>query len=311
MQSKKLKHNKAIYKKYKLDRSIYSPISSTVLKKLPPQEEPWLDSPEAQQRLSRNPQFSQFPLPLQEKLKTWPENGFLALNRFFSDEVIDNVNDEIDRLLQDHKVDFNYTHKKIMFAFRHSDALKAILYKPALTNILEFLLGRQVIPFQTINFLKGSEQRAHSDSIHMTTYPLGNLIAVWIALEDTDEANGPLFYYPGSHKLPYILNSDFESGSTKYRIGSVAYRKYEDKVQEVIQENQLQKQVFYAKKGDVFIWHANLLHGGSPVHDLARTRKSMVIHYYAKDVICYHEITQRPALMNDYPTAEVQVTEID
>ena len=30
--------------------------------------------------------------------------------------------------------------------------------------------------------------------------------------------------------------------------------------------------------------------------DKERTRKSMVFHYYAKDVICYHEITQRPTL---------------
>jgi len=45
------------------------------------------------------------------------------------------------------------------------------------------------------------------------------------------------------------------------------------------------------------IWHANLLHGGEPILDPALTRKSMVIHYYAKDVVKYHEITERPAIL--------------
>ena len=52
-----------------------------------------------------------------------------------------------------------------------------------------------------------------------------------------------------------------------------------------------------AKKGDVLVWHANLLHGGMPVVHPALTRKSMVAHYFAEGVICYHEISQRPAVM--------------
>jgi ectoine hydroxylase-related dioxygenase (phytanoyl-CoA dioxygenase family) len=53
-----------------------------------------------------------------------------------------------------------------------------------------------------------------------------------------------------------------------------------------------------AKKGDVLIWHANLVHGGAPILNPALTRKSMVVHYYANDVIKYHEITERPSLMS-------------
>jgi len=36
---------------------------------------------------------------------------------------------------------------------------------------------------------------------------------------------------------------------------------------------------FIAKKGDVFLWHGNLIHGGSPVNNPELTRKSMVIHF--------------------------------
>jgi ectoine hydroxylase-related dioxygenase (phytanoyl-CoA dioxygenase family) len=155
------------------------------------------------------------------------------------------------------------------------------------------------VAFQTINFLQGSSQRAHSDSIHMTTYPLGYLIAVWIALEDTNMENGPLFYYPGSHRLPYLLNHDFNEGETALTLGKKDYPDYEDALEALINKNHFEKKIFLAKKGDVFIWHANLVHGGLPVLDRELTRKSMVIHYYAKDVIKYHEISERPSLLDD------------
>jgi ectoine hydroxylase-related dioxygenase (phytanoyl-CoA dioxygenase family) len=74
-------------------------------------------------------------------------------------------------------------------------------------------------------------------------------------------------------------------------------RKYEDKIEEIIAEKGLEKRIFEAKRGDVLIWHANLLHGGSPIAREGLTRRSMVCHYFVEGVICYHEMTQRPALM--------------
>ncbi len=61
----------------------------------------------------------------------------------------------------------------------------------------------------------------------------------------------------------------------------------------------MNKEIFLAKKGDLFIWHANLLHGGELRTDDS-TRKSLVAHYFTTegDVINYHEITQRPAIMS-------------
>jgi len=159
------------------------------------------------------------------------------------------------------------------------------------------LLNKNVVPFQTINFIEGSGQKAHSDSIHMTTYPLGYLIAAWIALEDVTLENGPLFYYPGSHKLPFLLNGDYNSASSMLALGNKTYGDYEDALQAVIEKGDFAKKYFLAKKGDVLIWHANLVHGGAPIIDKASTRKSMVIHYYADDVIKYHEITERPSLL--------------
>ncbi|MGV3538809.1 MAG: phytanoyl-CoA dioxygenase family protein [Rufibacter sp.] len=292
-----LQHNKPLYKRFGLKKSMIAPLSSEDFSALPPQPGPWLDRPDAQtQFLAKAQALTMFPEAVRQQLLEWPNKGYLILEKFFTDSIVEGINQEIDQMLLRKQVDFNYTNRKIMFAFRQSEVIKEVVLQPEMLKILEFVLGKKVVPFQTINFLKGSEQKAHSDTIHMTTYPLGYLIAVWIALEDITPENGPLFYYPGSHKLPYVLNPQFDNGGTTFRIGDNAYQNYEQKIASVIEENALEKQTFFARKGDAFVWHANLLHGGCPIINPAATRKSMVIHFFAQDAICYHEITQRPAL---------------
>ena len=62
--------------------------------------------------------------------------------------------------------------------------------------------GRRAIPFQTLNFDTGTEQPAHSDTIHFHCVPRHFMCGVWVALERIDEGCGPLVVYPGSHRLP-------------------------------------------------------------------------------------------------------------
>ena len=291
---KELAHNKAAYKKYAVHKPVIASISS---KNFPDKESrAWLDTGHSRDLVPTKERFRSFPAEVQQQLLTWSDKGYMILEHFFSDQDVNNILQEINRLMGQQKL--HPTHdNKLLFANRVSPEIRAITYEKKLVDLLSFILDKEVVPFQTINFSYGSKQRAHSDSIHMTTYPLGYLIAVWIALEDTNPDNGPLFYYPGSHRLPYLLNNDFNEGETSLRLGRKDYVDYEDKMEEIIQNKQLQKEVFLAKKGDILIWHANLIHGGLPVIDPTLTRKSMVIHYYAKDVIKYHEITERPSLL--------------
>jgi ectoine hydroxylase-related dioxygenase (phytanoyl-CoA dioxygenase family) len=256
----------------------------------------WLDTGHSQELASTKPAFRHFPPGIRQQLKTWSDKGYLIWNSFLDDSRTRDIQNEVDRLVRRGKL--RPTHdNKLLFANRHSALIREITWEKRLTELLGFILDKEVVPFQTINFTYGSNQRAHSDSIHMTTYPLGYLIAVWIALEDTHPDNCPLFYYPGSHRLPYLLNSDFNEGETALQLGKKDYVDYEDRIAEQIRERSLQPEVFLAKKGDLLIWHANLIHGGMPVQNPALTRKSMVIHYYAKDVVKYHEITERPSLL--------------
>jgi len=168
---------------------------------------------------------------------------------------------------------------------------------------LSFLLGVKTDPFQSIIGHRASEQKTHSDSIHMTTYPSGYMIAAWIAMEDIDEDSGPLIYYPGSHNLPYVYSG--EAGITLEEVNAnqddlyKPYRqKYEPLIDEIIEDNKLSEERFIAKKGDVLIWHANLLHGGSICKNTSLSRKALVCHYFAENSFKYHDYTG--VMANDF-----------
>lgn len=292
---KGLLHNREPYKKYNITKPLFSSISS---RDFPDKEsKAWLDLGSSRDLVSGKKEFHLFSPEIQEQLLSWSEKGFMIVRNFFPLAVVDEINEEIDRLQQQKKMIVE-EGGKLMFANRVSPLVREKINQTRLTKILNFILDREVVPFQTINFLHGSGQRAHSDSIHMTTYPLGYLIAVWIALEDATQDNGPLFYFPGSHRLPYLLNPDLDKRKELLRLDPMEYTNYEDVLEESIRKNDFEKKIFIASKGDIFIWHGNLIHGGSAVGDPHLTRKSMVVHYYAKDVIKYHEITERPSVLN-------------
>ncbi len=291
-----LKHNIKGYKTYGIKKPLFWTISSNDFKSTP-FDLPWLDQDNAKEALITNDTLKFFSPETQEQIKQWPDSGYLILKNCFSVQEVDAINAEIDSLLEKKKVHFRYNNRKIMFSMYASKLMHRVATDKRITSVMQFILEMPVIAFQNINFFKGSEQKAHSDSIHMTTFPPGYLIAAWIALEDVDSTNGPLFYLPGSHKLPYLLNDTYEHGGGKLILGSEAYEKYEVHLAEEIKRTAFLEKEFHAKKGDVLIWHANLLHGGKAITNPTSTRKSMVVHFYGEDVIKYHEITQRPSLI--------------
>ena len=295
---RRLGHARRMFRQYGLVRSPLLPVSSGDMPNTPG-ETPWLDRPDARERMLADTRVQALPEPLRQGVPDWPDKGYLILRGLFSPAEVERVNTELQQLIDNGAVDFNFTGRKVMFAFRQSPAIKAMANDRRILDVLDLLLGRRMHVFQTINFQTGSEQAAHSDSIHMTTYPLGYLAAAWVALEPITADNGPLMYFPGSHKLPYLLNDGFDHGGGRFTIGEDAYAHYETAVQRSIDDGRFTPHEFHAEPGDVLIWHANLLHGGKKMATPNASRRSMAVHYFAEDVLCYHELTQRAAMIDE------------
>jgi len=291
---KELYHNEALYKKLNLKKTYYSSVSSKDFSGLPDKAKENVKTD--MQALESSRLYKKASATDKQSLSEFNEKGYSILQGYLSGKEVDEINSELELLLQQKKVKRLYNNK-IMFAIHSSKLLRNIGNNEQLKEVLFALLGGNAILFQSINFMRGSEQASHSDSIHMTTYPLGGLLGVWIALEDITEDNGPLHYYPGSQKLPYYLNADYDNEGNSFLLGNKSYTEYEHMINGKIKTLNLKKEIFKAKKGDLLIWHANLFHGGEPHSDKTKTRKSMVLHYFKEGSVCYHEITQRPALI--------------
>jgi len=291
---KKLKHNIPLYKKYNIKKSYFFPISSNDFKDI---ESKFIrkETPEA---ISGTEFYNNQTLENQESLIHFFDKGYSIIKNFITIEQADQINSEIQKMLDNKQLEFKYGNK-LMFALHKSDLIKKIGLEPSLLKLLDVLMDGKTKLFQSINFINGSQQKTHSDSIHMTTFPLGGLIGVWVALEDVNADQGALHYYPGSHKLPYYMNSDYNNDGNLFMLGSKGYKGYEVMLEEKIKELNLQKEIFDCKKGDMLIWHANILHGGEPHTNKDKTRKSMVFHFFDENSVCYHEITQRPALFKN------------
>jgi ectoine hydroxylase-related dioxygenase (phytanoyl-CoA dioxygenase family) len=63
------------------------------------------------------------------------------------------------------------------------------------------------------------------------------------------------------------------------------------------EERGLKTEKFMAKKGDVLIWHADLMHGGARIQDPRQTRKSLVAHFMPLGVMAtFYDFTSVTAM---------------
>lgn len=122
------------------------------------------------------------------------------------------------------------------------------------------------------------------------------MAGVWVALEDIDETNGPLVYYPGSHRLPVFTNEHIGVNPDTSGDPVSHYPAYLRAWEELVESLDLKPLHFHAKRGHALIWAANLLHGGAAQTDLKRTRYSQVTHYFFENCCYYTPSTSVPFL---------------
>jgi ectoine hydroxylase-related dioxygenase (phytanoyl-CoA dioxygenase family) len=180
--------------------------------------------------------------------------------------------------------------RRVQDAWRRSPAVRALALHPKIHAALAAAYGRKPFAFQTLNFETGSEQPAHSDVMHFSSLPHGFMCGVWIALEDVGDDAGPLLYYPGSHRLPRLTMEDV--GSTSLRRRAADYeRLYVPHLAKLIAESDLPARRLLIRKGEAFVWAADLAHGGAPIETKGTTRRSLVVHFYFEDCFYYTPMT--------------------
>jgi Phytanoyl-CoA dioxygenase (PhyH) len=207
-------------------------------------------------------------------------------------DVIDDILADVDELYGGpHRKEDGviYYPNRVQDAWKIRDSVRALATAPNVLALLSELYGRRPLPFQTLNFRRGTQQAPHSDALHFNTVPAGFMCGVWVALEDMDMDNGPLIYYPGSHLMPEATMQDLGLEATRDE-----YKHYEEKVAALIESEGLEPRYGTIKKGQALVWASNLLHGGSTQRDRERSRHSQVTHYFFEGCKYYTPMLSEP-----------------
>lgn len=244
------------------------------------------------------PFFETAPVGTDSDVEQFSEDGFLSPDFKIDEDVVKRVVED----LTPHWYGEGTTlvSNRVHDAWSFSPAVKQIAADPRILGLLEKLYGRRPIPFQTLNFAVGSEQKAHSDAIHFNTLPSGFVCGVWVALEEVDESSGPLHYYRGSHShCDFSLFDAFDEGPhAPFPAMRDYHDQYEDFLATVVERRGYEQQQLLASSGQIFIWSAGLLHGGTPIKDPLRTRLSQVTHYFFEDCLYFTPRLSHPHLGN-------------
>lgn len=219
-------------------------------------------------------------------------NGFSVID--FPDANFRHIAASIMEDLQGHYDIVNWRqrdHKRgvslrVQDAWAFNDNVKRIACNEHIIALLSRLYGRRAWPFQTLNFPVGTQQHFHTDSIHFSSSPERFMCGVWVAMEDIDENNGPLMYFPGSHRWPIYSNEHIGKCVAEME-GKPTQAIYEAMWRDLVEAHGVKPDYFYAKKGQALIWAANLMHGGTKHLDPTRTRWSQVTHYFFDDCAYY------------------------
>lgn len=229
--------------------------------------------------------------------RDFAENGFVVIPGFFSDEEVSVARRAYGRVWEelpdDVVVDTEVSHRRVLARdltaeersqpfkvndlFLTDESLRSVIISERVGAIIAEILEDTPVVCNTLSMEFGSQQADHLDTLFMTPPSYGKLAATWMALEDVREGSGPLRYFPESNHIePYR----FETG--EFHVVGSEMDRWADYMAGEVDRYGLEETRFLAKAGDLFVWDAWLLHGGSEIADPGMTRNSLVTHFLTR-----------------------------
>lgn len=220
---------------------------------------------------------------LNSQQRFWRENGYLVLERFMPEEIIE-----------------AYCRVRSAFAqpggwgpvpYLYHDEIKDLcLYRPLL-DVLEKLLGDRPILHLNLTGWVSSERDWHQDDYLNPPCVGGSYLAIWAALDDIHPDCGPFEFVPGSHRwrvlsrekvrarLPAFEAAQEGGPNDKGHWAKYSQQMVADAATDYIRRKQGKVVPFLGRRGDVLIWHGCLLHRGSRPRRPGMQRRSLIAHY--------------------------------
>jgi phytanoyl-CoA hydroxylase len=206
--------------------------------------------------------------------------GFLIVRGLVDRADVDELLDNLD---EDGLAD------RVHFLHRRLEVHERFLLHPRLLDVVEGLIGPDVLALQTMLFVKrpgSAGQGYHQDSFHIITEP-DTLIGAWLALDRADTENGCLWLTPGSQNEPVYPDADESKGhGGDHRLAGIFAVEGADDPDEsrngltpVAAKYAGRERPAELDPGDVVFFGGHVLHRSHANRSRDRTRRSFVAHY--------------------------------
>ncbi|MDA0837150.1 MAG: phytanoyl-CoA dioxygenase family protein [Planctomycetota bacterium] len=213
------------------------------------------------------------------------DKGWVVIEDVFTSDEIDPVRELATQMAfadlparkgggVDESGDGELAPRKINEPFRRDARFQKLALSPKLRSVIRHLMGAEPLLVTDQIFMKpprfGSPKPYHQDNAYFKCEPAGEVMTVWIALDDVDEKNACLRYIDESFKGPVIQHSPVEGES--YNITPSA---------ELIDLSR--ESLAPVRKGGVVFHHANSLHS-SHRNESDRWRRAYATHWASANV---------------------------
>ncbi|HEV2528778.1 MAG TPA: phytanoyl-CoA dioxygenase family protein [Thermomicrobiales bacterium] len=174
---------------------------------------------------------------------------------------------------------------RIHMLHRQLELHERYLLHPRVLDVLQVLIGPDVLALQSMLFLKGPGkpgQGWHQDSFYIPTHA-DTLCGAWVAIDDCDEHNGAMWFASGSqHEPVYPPHSGYGYGDTHVAdIHAVSGVSNPDDEQNDLSRiaDRYPHLLAAASAGDVVFFGGHILHRSKKNITPDRFRRSFVGHY--------------------------------
>ena len=184
------------------------------------------------------------------------------------------------------------------------------LLHPRVLDVLECIIGPDVLALQTMLFLKPPGkpgQGWHQDTFYIPTHP-DTLCGAWICIDDCDELNGAMWMAAGSGHEPIYPSADgaFNGNKNLHDIKHVAGVSDTDDSKNDLSKiaDRYPQLLVPAKAGDVVFFNGHILHRSKQNYSTDRFRRSFVSHYCNARSFTQWGADERPVKPGEFATID-------
>ena len=231
----------------------------------PPGDAPWLDQPDQK--------------PVDPLHRQWMRDGYVILPGFMPLDLLRNYRDAWQADNADRPGGWPYDTP-----YMHVPAVADLATHPGLNDVLEHLIGEPMGVHLNLTGWRSTQRDWHQDGYLNPDTNRDWYAAVWIALDDIHPDSGPFEYVPGSHKRYGIIRQDAMLAMLEPEEHGPDWPRHSERIltpmfEALMERDGLRPSRFLARRGDVLIWHARLLHRGSPPRNPELERRAAIFHY--------------------------------